>query len=266
LASLTEKRLCLHRDLQKQRRENEALRAQVAELQHIANMGVASYMIAHELNNLLTPVGTYAALALQNPGDAELVEKALHKAERNCQRAAQITESILSLAAGDRQPKQLCKLAPLVAEVFDCLARDFSKDGIDIEITIPDDLEVFAVPVQLQQVLMNLILNAREAMLGSGGTLSISAGLATEMVEVKVRDTGEGIAGPKLADVFEPFFTTKKRGHGSRTGRTAGLGLAFCRKVVEAHNGKISVESRPNNGTTFTIALPKSAPGCVNRA
>jgi len=257
LASITGKRLSLHRDLERRREETAALKSEVAELGHLANMGVASYMIAHEINNLLTPIGTYAGLALENPDDVELGKKALGKAVRNCERASKIMESMLALANGQRQEKENCQLVGLVEEVFGCLVRDFSRDGITVDIRIAADFEVWAVPAQIQQLLMNLILNAREAMLKGGGTLRIKAVQRADAVEITVSDTGEGIEASDMKSIFEPFFTTKRRGD-SPSGRLGcGLGLAFCRRVVEAHNGTISVESKPAEGSTFKIVLPK---------
>ncbi len=257
MASITGKRLSLHRDLQRRREENAALKSEVEDLGHLANMGVASYMIAHEINNLLTPIGTYAGLALENPDDVELGKKALGKAVRNCDRASKIMESMLALANGQRQQKENCRLAGLVEDVFGCLVRDFNKDGITVDIQIAADLEVWAVAVQIQQLLMNLILNAREAMLECGGILCIKAQRGADAVEITVRDTGEGIEASDLNNIFEPFFTTKKEGK-SPSGRLgSGLGLAFCKRVVEAHNGTISVESKPAEGSTFKIVLPK---------
>lgn len=257
MASITGKRLSLHRDLQRRRAENAALKSEVDGLGHLANMGVASYMIAHEINNLLTPISTYAGLALENPDDVELGKKALGKAVRNCERASKIMESMLALANGRSQEKENRRLAELVEEVFGCLVRDFSRDGITVDVQIAGDLEVWAVPAQIQQLLMNLILNAREAMLKRGGILRIKAEKNEREVEITVSDTGEGIEASDLKEIFEPFFTTKKEGN-SPSGRLgSGLGLALCKRVVEAHDGTISVQSKPTEGSTFKIVLPR---------
>ena len=257
MASITGKRLSLHRDLQRRREENTALKSEVAELGHLANMGVASYMIAHEINNLLTPVGTYAGLALKSPDDVELGKKALGKAVRNCERASKIMESMLALANGQRQEKENCRLVGLVDGVCGCLIRDFNKDGITVDIQIAPDFEVWAVAAQIQQLLMNLILNAREAMLERGGVLRIKAEERGQAVEISVSDTGEGIEGADLKEIFEPFFTTKTQDSSPSPRLGCGLGLAFCKRVVEAHNGTISVESKLAEGSTFKIVLPK---------
>lgn len=214
-------------------------------------------MIAHEINNLLTPSANYAALALKNPDDKALTEKALQKAVRNCEQASKIMESMLAVANGETEKKKDVLLITLVGEVFQCLCRDFAKDGITVNFKIPEDLKIWAVPVQMQQVLMNLVLNAREAMLGGSGVLTIEARTATDAVEIEVRDTGCGIAADDLRHIFEPFFTTKgeKGPRSSHCG--SGLGLAFCKEAVSAHGGCISVESKLDKGTSFKIILPK---------
>jgi len=258
LASIIEKRHCLHRQLINQKQENEDLRRELNDLQGPANMGIASYMIAHEINNLLTPLSSYAELALRNPDDKALIEKALRKTKRNSRRASEIMESMLSIANGQKQERVSCKLRGLVDDVFKCLCRDFTKDGIKVKIEMSDDLEIYAVPVQIQQVFMNLILNARDSMLSQGGTLSIRAYENSSCVQIEIQDTGAGIEAEMIGKIFEPFFTTKSGTEGAGKQRGYGFGLAFCNRIIEEHNGSISVDSEPGKGTTFRIRVNKS--------
>ena len=257
MASIIEKRNSLHRRLADHQRQNNALKSQNAQLQNLATIGTITYMIAHEINNLLTPLGNYATLALQNPEDKALVEKALQKTAKGCERAREIMESMLAMADGKTQEKKYSRLIALVDEIFTCLCRDFAKDGITVEIRVPDELRVWAVPVQIEQVLMNLILNARDAMLPRGGILKITAQEDTDSVRVEVSDTGCGIEAGDLENIFETFFTTKTGRNGSSRQSGTGLGLAFCKKIIEAHGGCISVESEPASGSTFIVTLPK---------
>ncbi|MHC4396253.1 MAG: sensor histidine kinase [Planctomycetota bacterium] len=251
------KQRSLHKDLAHQQEQNHSLKCQIGQLQALANIGVNTSMIAHEINNLLTPLGSYAALALGNPDDKGLTEKALRKTAQNCGRATKIMQSILAVADGETQEKQNTALTDLVEEIFNCLGRDFTKDGITVDVRIDDDLTVWMVPVEIQQVLMNLILNARDAMLPQGGVLTIEATETSDTVQIEVRDSGCGIEPADLERIFEPFFTTKKSKKSDKETSGSGLGLAFCKKIIESHEGCISVESDPDRGTIFTITLPK---------
>lgn len=261
MASITEKRLSLHRRVEVQKHRNEALKSQLVGLQHLANIGTVSHMIAHEINNLLTPMKSYATFALENPDDRALTEKALRKAASNCERASKIVESMLALVSGRKQEKTNVRLIALIEEIFTCLCRDFSKDGITVDIQVPEELTVCVVPVQIQQVLMNLILNARDAMLPRGGVLTIGATETAESVDIEVADTGDGISPADLENIFETFYTTKASKCSPAEDSGAGIGLAFCKMIIDGHRGRISVESKPGNGSNFKINLPKPKSG-----
>ncbi len=256
MASLIEKRASLHKCVDKQRGEISQMRTQLTQLQHLANIGTVSHMIAHEINNLLTSVKSYGTLALKNIEDKPLVEKALQKAVQNSQRASAVMESMLALASGENQEKDYSELKELVNGVFTCLCRDFEKDGIVVDIQIPENLKVWCVPVQIQQVLMNLILNAHDAISGRSGILKIRASKTGDTVQIEVADTGDGIEPKDLKRIFDTFFTTKNGDGGSCERTGTGMGLAFCRSVVDAHDGLMTVESEPGQGTTFKICLP----------
>lgn len=261
MTRIIEKRLSLHKDLANQRRKNKHLKFQFGQLQALANIGVTTCMIAHEINNLLTPLSNYAAVAQNNPDDKVLTNKALQKTVKNCQRASEIMQTILAMANGETQEKKSTPLATLVDEIFTSLCRDFAKDSINVEIRIPEGLTVWAVPVEIQQVLMNLILNARNAMLPGGGILTIEAHETNDAVQIAVHDTGCGIEQADLQKIFEPFFTTKTYRKSPAETSGSGLGLAFCKKVMDAHQGHISVESEPAKASTFKITLPKPQQG-----
>ena len=260
MASILDKRLGLHQKLAEQEQENTALKSQNVQLQALANLGSATSMIAHEINNLLTPLATYAALAVQNSEDKALVDKVLDKTVRNCERASKIMTSMLAVANGRAQDTEMVNIPALVEEVFTSLCRDFQKDSIAVTTDVPEDLQVRCVPVQIQQVLMNLILNARDAMLPGGGTLKVAAEENGQYLELTVSDSGHGIPPADLENVFKPFFTTKAGRGDETTYSGSGVGLAFCKRVVDAHAGEIAVTSRPGAGTTFRIRLPKSPP------
>ena len=154
----------------------------------------------------------------------------------------------------------LVSVQALVDEALLVLARDPQKDGIALRVQVQPDLYVSVDPIQLEQVLLNLMINARHAMLGKGGSLTVKAsaieeqGIPTEL-RLQVIDTGPGIPEKLLPKIFQPFFTTKgtaRRGEAKGT----GLGLAICREIVEHHRGRIEVQSVVGKGTTFTVYLP----------
>lgn len=257
MPDIIEKRFSLHKQLINQKQQNNILKSQISQLQARANIGIATCMIAHEINNLLTPLACFATLALNNSEDKALTQKTLQKTAKNCERASKIMESILAVANGQTQEKKDTNLISMVEEIFLCLARDFSKDSIIVNTLIHEDITVWAIPIQIQQVLMNLILNAREAMLPHGGTLTIKAIDKIDTVQVELTDNGCGIEPNDLTKIFDSFFTTKANEE-SLPHSGSGLGLALCKQIIDAHDGSICVESKPAIGSIFKITLPKS--------
>jgi signal transduction histidine kinase len=256
LAPLIAKRRSLNKEITEQMQQKKELEARLTRLQTLANLGTLTAMIAHEINNILMPLSNYASVALSNPADKSLTEKALQKTVHNSARASEILDSIMAIVNGEAAEKRVCRFKQLVGEVFSCISRDFEKDCIKVIKEIPEDLDVSVVPVQMQQVMMNLIINAREAMLPKGGTLTITAKIENNSVVIEVTDTGSGISAEDMGKIFQPFFTTKTPSSpAARAG--AGLGLHFCKEIVESHNGTISVESSVGKGTKFKIILPK---------
>lgn len=237
----------------------DALSDQLTQSQRLATIGTITAVIAHEFNNLLTPIISYSQFALgsaqsQTP-DMELICKALSKAFSSATKAGRICSSMLGLARGESSPAQV-SLQMLVDETLAVMARDPQKDGIALRVQVQPGLGVHGDPIQLEQVLLNLLINARQAMLGRGGAIHIRA-LTQESGEVllQVGDTGPGIPEKLLPRIFEPFFTTKstaRRGEAKGT----GLGLAICKEIVERHHGRIEVASEVGKGTTFSIYLP----------
>jgi len=240
----------------------ESLRTQLTESQRLATIGTISAVIAHEFNNLLTPIVSYSQYALQsaqseNP-DMELIKKALSKSFQSADKAGKICQSMLGLARGQSIFGEV-PVQKLVDETLLVMARDPKKDGIALRLQIEPNLTVFGDPVQLEQVLLNLLINARQAMLGRGGSLTIKGFRNPSHPEVLIQviDNGPGIPEKLLPRIFEPFFTTKgtaRKGEAKGT----GLGLAICKEIVEHHKGRIEVESEVGQGSTFTIILPVS--------
>ena len=239
----------------------DLLREQLTESQRLATIGTIAAVIAHEFNNLLTPIVSYSQFALQSAEgerpDMELIKKALAKAFGSATKAGKICNSMLGLARGESTFGKV-EVQKLIDEVLLVLARDPQKDGIALRVQVQPGISVYGDPVQLEQVLLNLLINARQAMLGNGGSLTIRANqLDNGMVRLQVVDTGPGIPEKLLTKIFEPFFTTKGT---TRKGEAKGtvLGLAICRDIVEHHRGRIEVASDVGKGTTFTLVLPST--------
>jgi two-component system NtrC family sensor kinase len=180
-----------------------------------------------------------------------LIRKALSKSYQASTKAGRICNSMLSLARGEPTAFGPVSVQTLVEEVLNVLARDPQKDGIALRVQVEPGLTVHGDPVQLEQVLLNLLINARQAMLGKGGALTVRASaIDGGRARVQVVDTGPGIPPKVLAKIFDPFFTTKSDGRGT------GLGLSICKDIIEHHGGRIEVASTVGRGTTFTVLLP----------
>ena len=248
--------------LEEMERRIESLREQLTESQRLATIGTIAAVIAHEFNNLLTPIVSYSQYALQSAEsakpDAELIKKALNKAFQSSSKAGRICTSMLGLARGESSFGTV-EIQRLVDETLLVLARDPQKDGIALRVQVQPGLTVHGDHVQLEQVLLNLLINARHAMLGRGGSITIKAG-RTDAGELRLQviDTGPGIPEKYLTKIFDPFFTTKgttRKGEPKGT----GLGLAICKEIVEHHKGRIEVQSEVSKGSTFSIYLPAGA-------
>jgi len=233
--------------------EVEALQAQIAHAHRLATVGTLTAMVAHEFNNLLTPIINYARMARKDPA---LVDKALTRIAEGGTRASNICQALLGMARDEPGEAREARLADLVAEMLDAMARRPEKDCIELKTDIPADLMLTTRPVELQQVLLNLLLNARMAVLAADGPrrIELSARKEGDHVLIRVSDSGVGISPQDIERIFQPFFSAKCGSDGGPQGH--GLGLAFCRKIVVALGGDISVESSLGRGTTFTIRLP----------
>ena len=237
------------------------LREQLTESQRLATIGTISAVIAHEFNNLLTPIVSYSQYALQSANSAKpddvLIKKALTKSFQSSEKAGRICTSLLALARGESTAERVM-VQKLVEETLLVLARDPQKDGIALRVQVQPDLALDADAVQLEQVLLNLLINARQAMIGTrGGSITIRAHDVdgTGELRIQVIDTGPGIPPKVLPRIFEPFFTTKSTAKKGET-RGTGLGLAICKEIIEHHGGRIEVQSEVGKGTTFNLCLP----------
>jgi signal transduction histidine kinase len=240
----------------------EALQRQVIALQRISSAGMLAGSVFHELNNALTPILNYAKLALRNP-DAAYRERALSQILEAAQRAGSITHGMLALSrpGGSPSHREPTEMSRLVSEVVQLVKKDLARHKVRLDVKTTGDPWARTHPGQIQQVLLNLLINARQAM-PAGGTVQLRVGMdpTGRFVELSVTDTGVGIAAADLRWIFEPFFSTKTAPDAHGQGGT-GLGLSICRDIIEAHHGRLRAESRLGEGSTFTVILPACPPG-----
>jgi signal transduction histidine kinase len=226
----------------------------------LATLGTMASIIAHEFNNILTPMISYCQMAQQAPEDLEMLRKAVDKSLAGAQKAASISSSMLGFAR-DADEADRCRLDQVLDEVFNCMARPPARDGITLSLHIPENTWLAISPVNLQQVLLNLILNARQIMRRTGGRLDITASRRGPNIIIEVADSGPGIAPDLLPHVFKPFVT--RRDTDDTGSRGTGLGLAICRDLVTRAQGAIRVARSDPTGTTFELTLPAADPPSV---
>jgi signal transduction histidine kinase len=249
----------LRRDLEAVRArhaaELAALRGQLLDARKQASLGELLGTTTHEFNNALTTILNYARLGLRHR-DQPTRDKALERILSAGTRAAKITASVLSMSRNRATRFEPVDMTVLVEDVLVLLERELMKYRVQVEREFAPVPRVSANPGQLQQVLINLMVNARQAMPNGGRLiLRLAHDEATGFVDVMVRDTGSGMTPEVMRRIFEPHFTTKAGPDETGKGGS-GMGLASCREIVEAHRGRIRVESAPGRGTAMTIRLP----------
>ena len=269
--------------------ELQSLHAQINHQQRLASLGTIAAIIAHEFNNILTPMMAYAQMAVDAPADAALQQKTVRKALDCSERASRIAAAILSFAKEHHtaspfhveqvHPDARCRgtsIDSTVRSALECLARDPSKDGIQLRVDVPNGATVAIEATALEQVVLNLILNARKAMAERGGELRIRAALHESTAReadahrvavgpsghlvnwhLEIEDTGCGMSSEEVARLFQPF-ATKAHEHGGAAVAIAGvgLGLVVSKRLIESARGKICVRSQSGIGTCFTLILP----------
>ena len=231
--------------------DRKRLEVELLNAQKLESLGRLAGGVAHDFNNLLTGITGYASLLLERATDDVELRRDLGEIKRAADRAAELTKQLL--AFGRRQvlnPRPL-DLNTVVAEVGALLQR-LLGDHVELDILAAPALgTVRADPGQIEQVIVNLVINGRDAM-PDGGKLTIRTRDAEDgFVELSVTDTGLGMDEQTRAQVFEPFFTTREQG--------VGLGLASVYGIVQQSGGDVSVESAPGMGSTFTVRLPARA-------
>ena len=233
--------------------ENTLLKQRVDQMQRLTALGELVSTTTHEFNNVLMTILNYAKMGMRHRDDATR-DKALDKIYTAAERANKITNSVLGMARNRSNQFETTDMVKLIEQTMVLLERELNKYRISVELQIEEVPQIQAIGNQLQQVLLNLLINARQAM-PDGGQLIVRLYADDQFVNLAVRDFGTGIPKDKLKKIFQPYFSTKDGPDESGKGGT-GLGLASCKNIIEAHGGKIRVESMVGKGTCFTLKLP----------
>jgi len=247
-------------DLKQAQEQLGALRRQLADASRQATLGAMTASIAHEIRQPLAAIATNARagsrwLAKLDGGVTE-AQAALDRINTEVNRANEVIAGIRAMFGKDASDMRVVDVVPLVAEVLALTQGEFDAHQVVLRNNVKDGLPaVRASPVQLQQVILNLIMNAVEAMgavVGRERRLTVTSSLDQEgKVTISIADTGSGIGEANLQRIFEPFFTTKSKG--------MGLGLAISRSIIEAHGGRMWVSSGEAEGSVFYVVLPSAA-------
>jgi two-component system NtrC family sensor kinase len=241
--------VCAYRDVTDER----TMTARLVETEKMAAVGQLAGGVAHEINNPLAGILTFAQLMKRDAGRAQGDLDSLLLIEESALRCKRIVESLLQFSRrsqeGDRRPFELNRCVDDAAFLFGAQLKKSPEANLEVW-TEPDLPPVIGDTGQMGQVLLNLLQNGLYALEGKAGTLRVSTGRRDTQVFFSVGDTGSGIEASVLPRIFEPSFTTKPPGQGT------GLGLAIAYRIVQDHGGRFEVQSEPGEGSTFTVLLP----------
>jgi signal transduction histidine kinase len=222
----------------------------------MASIGLLAAGVAHEVNTPLTGISSFTQMLLEGADPTDPKTVLLEKIERQTFRAAKIVNGLLNLSRPGSATNERCEtdLNAVIGDVFSLLEHQFEVGNIKVRRELaPVPVPVLGIEHQLQQVFLNLFLNARDAM-PSGGWLSVATRVEGDRVVAEIADTGSGIPSEQIARIYDPFFTTKAIGRGT------GLGLSITYGIVREHEGTILCDSAVGQGTRFTLMLPLEAP------
>ncbi len=233
--------------------EIKQLQRQLFQSEKMAGIGMLAGGVAHEFNNLIGGMMGYAQLA-KSTRDISDIEKCIEVVLNSSQRAKEITKNLLSFSRRTEPKQEEAYLSEIIEMALSLIQRDLEKENIRIVRGYESSLRITTDIGQVQQVILNMAINAKHAM-QNGGQLTVSYRKMKEYAEIEIKDTGVGIKKEDLTKIFEPFFTTKGSLGGSQTPGT-GLGLSVSYGIIRSLEGEISVESEIGKGTSFTVKLP----------
>jgi signal transduction histidine kinase len=243
----------LREKLTELKRRNEKIKSFEAELtkaNKLSALGELASSIAHEIKNPLISIQGFAR-RIGNTKDREKLEKYAQFIEHEAERLSQVLAKLLGFSRMDEPKKDLLNLNDIVDDTVLFMEHHLTRFK-NVEIMLekePDLPSVLVDKIHVQQTMVNILMNAAQAM-PDGGKILIKTGRGDQYVFISITDSGGGIKEEDLERIFEPFFTTKEKEQGT------GLGLSLCKRLIEANAGKIEVKSAVGEGTTFTIMIP----------
>ncbi|OGP73266.1 MAG: hypothetical protein A2Y80_06160 [Deltaproteobacteria bacterium RBG_13_58_19] len=234
--------------------EREQLKQRLHLYEHLAIMGKLSLCVAHELNNPLDGIRRYLSLAQLKKEEPGEVERYLKEAQKGLQKMSLTISSLLSSANPLKAPRTSDSLLNLLQEAVKIMMFQASDQRVEVTFHPSPRLREVRVEGDLYHVFINIIKNALQAM-PQGGHLKINGQVNAQEIKIDFEDNGPGLSSQELANVFTPFYSTKDGSQG------LGLGLPICRKILERYQGKLTLKSKPGQGTRVRIVLPKSPLG-----
>lgn len=250
--------------LERAKEEKERIQAQLIQSEKMAGVCTLADGIAHEFNNLLQIISGHVQFA-QKSKHPEDIEEAFNIILKTSDRAAKIVKDLVTFSRQDASEKELCDITELIESVLSLTEDQLKKHNIEVMRKYGGIPQIEVNKAEMQQVFLDMVTNARDAMLPKGGKLEISVKRVKENAELSFTDTGKGIEEKDLRRVFEPFFTTKGAAGGDNKLQGIGLGLSVSYGIVKRHGGTIEVESEKGKGTTFTVKLPVNGKGTKAR-
>ena len=247
----------LYSETRRQLDELQIAQAQLIHAEKLSAVGELASGVAHEINNPLTTILGQAHLLVTHPEVSDYVRERLSLIAEEASRAARIVQNLLLFARRYAPERRPCSLADQVRRILDLKDYQLSRDNVGVTTEFGACPPVWADENQIQQVLLNLVQNAHQAMAKHPAerALTVRVSATTRQARVEVLDTGPGIPEPLLQKIFDPFFTTKPPGEGS------GLGLSVSYGIVAEHGGTLWAQNRREGGAAFILELPLGEPG-----
>jgi two-component system NtrC family sensor kinase len=243
----------LEQKVQERTEELRKTENQLIQSDKVASLGKLAAGVAHEINSPLTGILTYSSLLLKSKKEGDPEREDLEVIVNETNRCKKIVRGLLDYARQTTPQKTSSDINELLDKSIDLISHQATLQNVRIERKFRPDLPKIMIDVgQIQQVFINILLNAIEAM-SQGGNLTVSSSLEDGMVALAFADTGVGIPEDILPKILDPFFTTKEQGKGT------GLGLSVSFGIIERHRGKLQVKSKVGEGTAFTVKLPVPA-------